>query len=83
MKGIYLTEEGKAELDAKIVEIENNYFKAKENNDLDAHFFDGARTYLKEILASATILPVEESWAIFDLKMDIISYPQGVIIQHK
>ena len=91
MKGIYLTEEGKQAIEAKIAEIENDYFKVKGNDDADEHYLDGARTYLKEILSSATILPVEESWdnlsairnRLDNLKFAKEKYPNGVIIQSK
>ena len=61
MKGRYLTEEGKQEIEANIAELEEQYFKLKGKNS-DEDYFDGARTYLKEILSSATILPVEETY---------------------
>ena len=80
MKGIYLTEEGKQELEAKIAEIES--YEGLESGIADT---------LKEILSSATILPVEKSWD------DVELYPpdnesqiektlrlkNGVIIQPK
>ena len=81
----YITEETRQELEAKIVEIEESYFKVKGNDDPDEHYLDGARTYLKEILSSATILPVEESWDHVDENTHTIPkvYPNGVIIQPK
>ena len=80
MKGIYLTEKGKQELEAKIAEIES--YEGLESGIADT---------LKEILSSATILPVEKSWD------DVELYPpdnesqiektlrlkNGVIIQPK
>ena len=80
MKGIYLTEKGKQELKAKIAEIES--YEGLESGMADT---------LKEILSSATILPVEKSWD------DVELYPpdnesqiektlrlkNGVIIQPK
>jgi hypothetical protein len=80
MKGIYLTEKGKQEIEAKIAEIE--YYEGLESGMADT---------LKEILSSATILPVEKSWD------DVELYPpdnesqiektlrlkNGVIIQPK
>ena len=88
MNGIYLTQEGKQRIEAKIYELEKEYFKLKGNDDADEHYFDGARTYLKEMLSSATILPSEESWAkiIFNGKYQIGAkekYPHGIIIQPK
>ena len=51
MKGIYLTEEGKKEIEAKIVELKIPYGTSNRLGEL---------TIYKEILSSATILPVEE-----------------------
>ena len=53
MKGIYLTEEGKKEIEAKIAELKTLYGTS---NRL------GKLTIYKEILSSATILPIEEEW---------------------
>jgi hypothetical protein len=100
MKGIYLTEEGKKELEK---EIDKNREFAKEIEAKIAVFVDyftqngvknwlsGRNIMLKEILSSATILPVEESWDEIRL-LDIIDssgtgnltkakYPNGVIIK--
>jgi hypothetical protein len=57
MKGIYLTEEGKKEIEAKIAELESSY---REYADWEGKL--GELKMLKEILSSATILPVEEDW---------------------
>jgi hypothetical protein len=74
MKGIYLTPEGKQEIEAKIAEIES--YEGLESGMADT---------LKEILSSATILPVEESWG--DVPMGVneceLILPSGVIIQPK
>ena len=74
MKGIYLTPEGKQEIEAKIAEIES--YEGLESGMADT---------LKEILSSATILPVEESWGNMPIGVNEseLSYPQGVIIQPK
>jgi hypothetical protein len=88
MIGIYLTQEGKQEIEAKIAELE----KLENDEFFDEHlindYLSQIRTY-KEILYSATILPVEESWR----KCGIVNreeresvtsdYPNGVIIQPK
>jgi hypothetical protein len=59
MKGIYLSEEGKKEIEAKITEIETGIKVLS----LTEGFKDmGNINVYKEILSSATILPVEESW---------------------
>ena len=60
MKGIYITEEGKKELEAKIAELEN-YTYATQNLYVEGGV-NGHLSCLKEILLSAIILPVEESW---------------------
>lgn len=90
MKGIYLSEEGKKEIEAKIAELESI-------SPLDRLCYDGMieveeRVY-KEILSSATILPVEESWERLSLKTVgsthavpsaiVEKFEQGVIIQPK
>jgi hypothetical protein len=87
MKGIYLTEEGKQEIEAKIAELEDIIEKYKECKNW--MWFDtvGQLEVYKGILSSATIPPVEESWKIVAVKTMISpateSYPQGVIIQLK
>jgi hypothetical protein len=70
MKGIYITKEGKKEIEDKIFELEA--YEGLES---------GMADILKEILSSATILPVEESWE--DVRNHKIECPQGVIIQPK
>jgi hypothetical protein len=61
MKGIYLTTEGKKEIEAKIAELEKEIDK---NREFASVFFglSGRIIMLKEILSSATILPVEDNW---------------------
>ena len=81
MKGIYLTQLGKQEIEDKIAELEENQKDVKTDFDWNKCVIE--KNVYKTILSSATILPFEESWAAFDLKMDIISYPNGVIIQPK
>lgn len=84
MKGIYLTEEGKKAIEEKIAELEkSNSWDETEN----AMIFARSELY-KEILSSATILPVEDSWNnlsnnTFDRANNCEIYPQGVIIQPK
>jgi hypothetical protein len=86
MKGIYLTQEGKQEIESKIAELEEeNKFpvdKWEEGKN------QGKIYILEEILSSATILPVEESWnlsvvAITPFKQGLLKtlYKNGVIIQ--
>jgi hypothetical protein len=57
MKGIYLTQEGKQEIEAKIAELEKLALDADKPS-----FRMGQKVILLEILTSAIILPVEESW---------------------
>jgi hypothetical protein len=87
MNGIYLTQEGKQEIEAKIAELEGtNIHLMKPSHTLGS--LEGRISALKEILESATILPVEESWdnAIdtHDVENAFVKhYPNGVIIQPK
>jgi hypothetical protein len=82
MKGIYLTTEAKQEIEAKIVEIIETYYPFPEGEKKI-----GQLIVYEEILSSATILPVEESWENVKDMLSIntlpISYKQGVIIQPK
>jgi len=86
MKGIYLTPEGKAEIEAKIAELKNQELFG------DSYYIQyGTIQTLEQLLFSATILPVEESWS--DIQDTVVSrkqlpfsyteeyYPNGVIIQ--
>jgi hypothetical protein len=95
MKGLYLTEECKQEIENQINDLSEKvkYYESKNSkfrrNSCLSRIFT-----LQEILESATILPVEESWECvlhstnkhkeydYDgaLKID---YPKGIIIQPK
>ena len=85
MKGIYLTQEGKQEIEAKIAELEN-YTYATQNIWIEGQN-SGMLKILEEILSSATILPVEESWATISESALAFhyhqSFPNGAIIQPK
>jgi hypothetical protein len=97
MKGIYLTPEGKQEIEAEIAELEMiNNLPTSDNNNFYKDYFFARISVLKKILSSATILPVEESWEKLEENLleglhehtkleDVISidYPNGVIIQPK
>lgn len=85
MKGIYLTPEAKAEIEAKIAELED---WSEHNQKVGEFDCEGIMiSEFKQILASATILPVEERW--HDVKNESLftkveeKYPNGVIIQPK
>jgi hypothetical protein len=82
----YITEETKQEIEVKIKNLEDRAYNSGVNTD---HYFNcfSKIEILQEILSSATILPVEESWEKYvhptlvpffekDLK-------NGVIIQPK
>jgi len=86
MKGIYLTEQSKQEIEAKIAELETiRNESSSDNND----YYLGRLKELEEILSSATILPVEKS--LNDIPISVLMakqnlseyYPNGVIIQPK
>jgi len=81
MKGIYLTEEGKQELESKIAELAE---LATSPATMSIAYIAKHSVY-SLILQSATILPVEESWAtISDSTLAFHyhqSFPNGVIIQ--
>jgi hypothetical protein len=95
MKGIYLTAEGKQEIEAKIKELDR--LKREPDAILTFNEYQRIIDVYKEILQSATILPVEESWynVIENVENDSQSlvlqtpfimkslYEQGVIIQPK
>jgi len=88
MKGIYLTEEGKQEIEAELIGIENEVINYAEDELDDIASIKTRYHTLKEILSSATILPVEESWdEVFDKTFSQAfvekDYPNGLIIQHK
>ena len=86
MKGIYLTPEGKQEVEAQIANLEQQIKISESSDDI---IRAGIETFEKRVyekfLSSATILPVEESWETAVDRETIlhINYPQGVIIQPK
>lgn len=86
MKGIYLTEEAKAEIEAEIKNLEDRAYDSGVNTDRYFNCFSKIEI-LQEILSSATILPVEKRWQ--DVKNESLftkveeKYPNGVIIQPK
>jgi hypothetical protein len=93
MKGIYLTEQGKQEIEAKIIELEIG--QRLNSNPFSSSSYWSEITLYKKILESATILPVEKNWVDLDNKAfeeDFKShqhlynsrkYPNGVVIQPK
>ena len=97
MKGIYLTQEGKREIETLIVELEKSADYYESINSRHRRGGCLAKIFtLQEILESATILPVEESWEKLEENLleglhehtkleDVISidYPNGVIIEPK
>ena len=93
MKGIYLTEEGKKAIEDRIAELQEHLSTKQKDFTNHKHlcgFLDGQIDLLKEILSSATILPVEESWNLSVVSINPFKqgnlkrlYPNGVIIQPK
>jgi hypothetical protein len=90
MRGIYLTEQGKAEIQAKIVELEEVYSEFLKNQLAGTLANRALVNAYKEILSSAIILPVEESWSIVEKQTNMMDehqlrfiYPQGVVIYKK
>jgi ASC-1-like (ASCH) protein len=60
MNGIYLTQEGKKEIEDRIVELENT--QSITEDTLIWNKCVNEKNILKEILLAAKILPVEKSW---------------------
>ena len=60
MNGIYLTQEGKKEIEVRIVELENT--QSITEDTLIWNKCVNEKNLLKEILLVAKILPVEKSW---------------------
>jgi hypothetical protein len=86
MKGIYLIEESKQELEAKIAEILIELKSSEEMDDYTIGSTYSALGVYRKILSSAIILPVEESWdevyeKTFSQAFVEKDYPNGVIIQ--
>jgi hypothetical protein len=85
MKGVYLTEEGKKNIEAKISELE----QSSPIDTFEDYTNFGRKQQLKELLTSATILSVKESWDTVEFSYDSPledleeTYPNGVIIQPK
>jgi hypothetical protein len=82
MKGLYLTEEGKKVIEDYLEGL-NTYL-----NPETLLYNDGKIDLLKEILSSATIVPVEKNWdGVFDktFSQSYIEkdYPNGVVIKSK
>jgi len=85
MKGVYLSEEGKKSIENKIAELEKPLNKQPAN--IDTIHYKLIDAY-KEILSSATILPVEKNWdgvfnKTFSQHFIQEDYPNGVIIKSK
>jgi hypothetical protein len=95
MTGIYLTEQAKQEIEAKIVELEEYKDSDACKDSRDWSFVSGKQAIIKEILQSATILPVEESYnniqhfesdeygTVIRKHFLMANYSNGVIIKTK
>jgi hypothetical protein len=77
MNGIYLTEQGKQEIELELTKLESEWNKTQQ--------MWGKIFTLRQILSSATILPVEESWGSVPISTNEceLLLPNGVIIQSK
>jgi hypothetical protein len=79
---IFITEQGKQEIEAKITELVDEEWSPYRDGQLDSY---------KKILSLSTILPVTESWeniTISSINMSlentlVSNYENGVIIQPK
>lgn len=85
--GIYITQQKKEELEAKMVELISKSERALLG---DWHWYQGRINMLNDILNEAIVLPVEESWSDTPIwQHDGIrehfeaEYPIGVIIKPK
>lgn len=87
MKGIYLTEEAKKEIEAKIAELEVKRDEAAEDgNEAYANNCIGQIFAYYEILSLAVVLPIENSWEDVNYLYDGVRkelFPNGLIIQPK
>jgi hypothetical protein len=84
MKGIYITEEGRREIEEKVVELEEQ-LGSKDIYLTVWYGLNHKKIMLKEILSTATILPVEDSWGKVPMGTNEceLTLPQGVIIKPK
>jgi hypothetical protein len=80
MNGIYLTEQGKQEIEVKIAELETEL--KEEMNPFIYTSTNAALDVYNKILSSATILSVYESLGHAMQNKDL-NNPNGVIIQPK
>jgi hypothetical protein len=87
MKGIYLTQEGKEEIEKSILELS---LKSERAWAGDRHWYQGRINMLNDILNESIVLPVEESWNQFNMSNKSLTlenkkiwYPNGVIIKLK
>jgi hypothetical protein len=87
MKGIYITLEGKAEIESRIAILEN--YKRDLGGLISSYEYQRMIDVYQSIVNSSPILSIEKSWddvefcyeyALEDLQE---KYPHGVIIQNK
>jgi hypothetical protein len=99
MRGVYLSKEGKKEIESKIAELEKSKMILQRAVSTDPNFGEIQRTaytkyctkvdVYKEILSSAIVLPVIESWSNSKIhsgstfKSISEDYPNGLIIEKK
>jgi len=89
---IYITQQKKEELEAKMVELIN---KSERSLLGDRHWYQGRINMLNDILNESIVIPVEESWenrfdALYDAahESELMYYlsqnlPNGIIIEPK
>ncbi len=91
----YITEETRQELEIKLVKIDFD-IQAQKSFKFPVEYIlgelEGEKRTIQQLLSSATVLPVEESWEDFDkatnamykhFKSTGVEYPNGVIIEPK
>ncbi len=83
MKGIYLTEEGKKEIENRIDDLIKESNLGKTVPTVNSQMAISLIKFKEEILSSATILPVEDGWYRTYGKNNWMEYPNGVIIKSK
>ena len=76
MKGIYITEEGRKEIEQKISELERPFMEWSKEEDAYQKYAN-AQVY-KEILSSAIILPESPNYSSIE---DIITEEHGSVIR--
>lgn len=81
MNGIYITEQGKKQLEGVIATLERDYFNCfGQQDESDKWYFDGSRTYLKFVLENSCVLPISDNFELAYENACQGKYKKGVII---